>query len=262
MIASLPMYDFLEVRHTTAALWRGMVRHFRNEGIAQIPQQIVHDQNLSCLWSGDNLFMSQCCGYDVVHRYKTQLQVLGTPWFSAPGCYQGNYASTIVVPVNSPYQDVVDMHGTVVVINGPESHSGMNALFALVAPYSRDGRFFSEVKISGSHAASLTALNTGDADVASVDCLTYELLRRYRPIAIEGTRPLGLTYAAPAPPYVTGANVDPETVARMKRALLATFTDASLCGVRQALLLAGIEISSAETYQPIATEFSHHLRAI
>jgi len=214
------------------------------------------------LWSDDALLISQCCGYDIVHRYKGRLQVLATPWFTAPGCFEGNYASTIVVHENSLYRDVVDMFGTVVVVNGPESHSGMNALFSLVAPRSRDGKFFADVKISGSHAQSLAAIKKGAADVASVDCLTYELLLRHQPRAIDGTRALGLTYTAPAPPYVTRANVSTDTVARMKNAMLATFSDPSTSNAREILLLANIEISSAEVYHRITTEFLHGLRAV
>lgn len=256
------MYDFPEIRHATDAMWQAMARHFRREGVAQVPQQLVHDRHLNSLWSDGNLFMSQCCGYDIIHRYKGRLQVLATPWFTAPGCVDGNYASTIVVPENSSHRDVVDMFGTVVVVNDPESHSGMNALFALVAPHSQDGKFFSDVKISGSHAASLAALKKGDADVASVDCVTLELLRRYRPEAVDGTRTLGLTYRAPAPPYVTRASVSKKTVTCMKNALLAAFADSSVSAARQTLLLTDIEVASAETYQPIATEFMHGLRAV
>lgn len=256
------MYDFPEVRLAVDALWQGMARHFRSEGIESVPRALVHDRPLKSLWSDDNLFMSQCCGYDIVHGYKDRLKVLGTPYFDAPGCSNGHYASMVVVPEDSPYRDVVDMFDTIVVINGPESHSGMNALFALVAPYSQNGRFFSQVKISGTHAGSLVMLKNAEADVAAIDCMTYELLCRYRPAAIEATRPLGLTYAAPAPPYVTRSVVDVETVARMKNALLETFADPAVSNARQTLLLDDVEITSDATYQQIVTEFRHDLRAV
>ncbi len=262
MIASLPMYDFPEIRYATDCLWQGISRHLRSHGIKQVPNSLVHDRHLSSLWSDDNLFFSQCCGYDVVYRYRDCLQVLGTPWFTAPGCCNGDYASTIVVPENSTFLDVTDMLGTVAVLNGAESHSGMNALFSLVAPYARNGRFFSEVKISGSHAASLEALKQGSADVASVDCLTYDLLRRYRPGAISGTRTLGLTYPAPAPPYVTRKDADPETVARMKTALGEAFSDPALNQAMHTLRLGDIESTEIDPYQRIVTEFGHNLRAV
>ena len=256
------MYDMPEVSQAIDSLWQGIAHHLRREGVRDVPRQLVHDQPLGDLWSDRNLFFSQCCGYDVVHGFEDRLQVLGTPWFSAPGCSNGNYASFVVVPENSPYQDVIDMLGKSVVINGPESQSGMNALFSLVAPYSEEGKFFSDVLVSGSHVESLAALARGDADVAAVDCLTYELLRLYRPATIDGTKPIGSTYPAPAPPYVTRLNVGNETVTRMTNALLAAFEDPGLADTRQILLLGGFEVASVEAYHCILSGFSHQLRAV
>ncbi len=113
MKASLPMYDFPEVRHATREFWSGLVRHLRLQGIEQVPGRLVHDHHLRSLWSDGDLFFSQCCGYDVVNRYKNHLRVLATPWFTAPGCCNGDYASTIVVHEDSPYRDVLDMFGKI-----------------------------------------------------------------------------------------------------------------------------------------------------
>ena len=239
----------------------GIAHHLESEGVTNVPQRLTHDVPLQTLWSDPHLFFSQCCGYDIVNRYKERLQVLATPCFAAPGCMDGDYASTIVVPKDSQYQDVVEMYNTIAVINGPESHSGVNALFGLVAPYSQGKKFFSRIKISGSHEGSLEILRRGEADVASIDCMTYALLRRYRPEALEGTRPLGLTYSAPAPPYVTRSDVDPHTVKRMKAALKNAFEDPSLATARETLYLDGVKIQPADVYQRISTDFRHNLTA-
>ena len=114
------MYDFPEVRAATNALWTGIAHHFEVVGLEDVPQT---------LWSDPGLLFSQCCGYDVVYGYRERLQVLATPRSTAPGCVGTDYASVIVVPEYSRYKDVLDMHGTVAVINGVESHSGMNAIF-------------------------------------------------------------------------------------------------------------------------------------
>ena len=256
------MYDIIEIRHAHDALWKGIARHFRKQGLKHVPRRLVHDQPVNSLWSNNNLCMSQCCGFDIVHRYKHQLQVLATPWFNAPGCSKGNYSSAIVVPTDSSYDDVTEMAGKVAVVNGPESHSGMNALFSLVSPHSRNSKFFAEIKISGSHSESLALLAEGKADVASIDCITYELLGRYRPAAIKGTRQLGLTYSAPAPPYVTAGKFDMETIKRMQNALIDAFEEENLIDSLQTLLLKKIEISSAATYQRIRNDFKHNLRAV
>lgn len=158
MIASLPMYDFPEVQHATNALWRRMVHHLEREGCVNVPRQLAHEFPVHDLWSDKNLIFGQCCGYDILNRCRSRLQVLGTPWFDGPCCGEGRYASIVVVPEDSFYQDVIDMPGTVAVINGPESHSGMNVLFALVAAHSRGNKFFSEAIVSGSHAESLAVV--------------------------------------------------------------------------------------------------------
>ena len=157
-IASLPMYDFPETRWATDALWDGIFRHLRAHDLSVMPSRLVHGVPLKQLWLDKHLIFSQCCGYDVVHRYRGRLQILATPTYTVAGCENGRYVSAVMVPEDSPYDDVLDMFGKVAVINGPESHSGMNALFGLVGPRARDSRFFSEIKISGEHALSLRML--------------------------------------------------------------------------------------------------------
>ena len=255
------MYDFPEVREATDALWKGIARHFKAEGLEDVPNHLVHDQSLQALWSDPSLLFSQCCGYDVVYSFKERLQVLATPRSAAPGCVGTDYASVIVVPEYCQYEDVLDMHGAVAVINGVESHSGMNALFGLVAPRSLEGKFFSEVKISGSHAASLAMLQKDEADIASIDCITYALLQRYRPGALRGTRKLGFTYRAPTPPYVTRRDVDLPIVECMKNALINAFKDPLLASTKELLLLEGIEVQSTDAYRRIISEFKHDLTA-
>ena len=147
--------------------------------------------------------------------------------------------------------DVLLMPGEVCVINGPESHSGMSSLRALVAPVSRDGRFFSRVKVSGSHAASLAMIRRGEADVAAIDCVTYALMEAYRPAALVGTRKLGRTYRASGIPYVTRWNVAEDTVRRMRSALYRAFADPDLASACRALYLKDIEALPLAAYRDI-----------
>ena len=203
------------------------------------------------MWDDPILFFSQCCGYDLVNRYARKLQLLATPRYGAEGCEGGKYASVVVVAEAVPATDVLHMSGAVCVVNGTESHSGMNALRALIAPASRDGHFFAKVRISGSHAASLEMLRIREADVASIDCVTYALLESYRPEALAGTRMLGWTDRAPAPPYVTRSDADNDTVARMRSALHDIFDDPDYRATRQALYLKSLEVLPVQVYEEI-----------
>ena len=247
-VASMPMYDMPEVAAALDDLWAGLARHFRREGVGEVPARIVHGRSLQDLWRDPELCFSQCCGYDLINSYAGNLKPLATPHYSAPDCDGIEYASVIVVSEACWARDVLDMRGAVCVVNGFESHSGMSALRALVAPASQDGRFFSAVKVSGTHAASLALLRGGEADVAAIDCVTYALFHRYRPDSLAGTRKLGITYHAPGVPYVTRAGTDPDAFARMQAAILRTFADPNLVATREALLLSDIRLVATSDY--------------
>lgn len=112
-------------------------------------------------------------------------------------------------------------------MNGFNSHSGANALRALVAPLSRNGRFFSKVRVSGAHISSLAYLRAGEADVVAMDCVLHALLLRHRPHAMSGTRVLCLSESVPSPPIITGASANRELIKRLRYALSETLSDES-----------------------------------
>ena len=251
-VASMPMYDMPEVQGALNSLWAGLARHLKREGLSEVPDHIQHGRNLADLWDDSDLWFSQCCGYDIVRRYAGKLRPVATPHYGAPGCKGSDYASNVVVAGDCETNDVLEMFGAVCVVNGLESHSGSNALKALVAPRNRDGRFFSEIKISGTHVASLEMIRLGEADVAAIDCVTYALLESYRPAALAGIRKLGRTYRAPAIPYVTRWDDDDDRIERLQAALFNAFSDTHLTSTRQALYLKSIEVLPVSAYQRIS----------
>ena len=250
-VASLPMYDLPELRAAHATLWIGIAAHLQRAGLADVPAGLCQGRPAGEVWSDPGLLLSQCCGADLTGAFTGTLRVIATPRYRASGCAGGDYASLVVVAEGSDIRKLDDLRGRVAVINHPESHSGMNALRALVAPFSRDRRFFSDVKVSGAHAASVARVASGAADVAAIDGVTYALLARHRPAALAGTRVLARTAAAPAPPYVTRADAGEDLVLRLRAALQATLADPQLRGARDELLLDGIEVLSPSAYRRI-----------
>ncbi|MFQ5565623.1 MAG: phosphate/phosphite/phosphonate ABC transporter substrate-binding protein [Paracoccaceae bacterium] len=255
--ASLPMYDLPEVRAAMAAFWASLAGNLRRQGIAGVPDRLVHDRPVSELWNDPGLLFSQCCGYDVLHRYHSRLAPVATPHFAAPGCEGGQYASMVVVAEDCPFDDVRDMRGTVAVINGAESHSGMNALRHLVSERHVGGQFFADVKVSGSHLASLEMVRRRRADVAAIDCVTLALIRRHVAGAMRGVRVLGETYRAPAPPYVVRASAPADEREKVRAALAETFGDRATADCRETLLLQGVTPASHEDYRVLG-DFQEH----
>src|SRR5262249_1697904 len=148
-----------------------------------------------------------------------RLEYLATPRYAAPGCQGAGYCSWIVIRAACPANDLEELRGARCVINSHGSHSGCNALRALVAPLARDGRFFGSVPGSGSHTGSLALLQNDLADVTAIDCVTYALLGRYRPDAIAGTRILTRTRSVPSLPYATRAGASSDLIRRLRAGL-------------------------------------------
>jgi len=234
-LACLPMYDLPEVRGASDAFWAGLAGHLRRERLGEFQERLTHDRPVVDLLSDPDLRFGQCCGSDLVGNLGTSLRLVATPHYAAPGCKAADYVSFVVVREDDRATGIADLRGTVCAINDVRSHSGAYALFALLAQDGPGHAFFSEVEITGSHLASIDRVRDGGAAVASIDCVTWALLDRYRPAALRGLRVLTRTEAAPGLPYVTHADADADRLDRMRSAVLAAFADPALAEAREAL---------------------------
>jgi hypothetical protein len=249
MRVGLPMYDPPELRREVDAWWNGLAVSFRNEGIANVPDCLDRNIAFDALWSAPDLLFAQACGYPMVGRWAGRLEYLATPRYAAPGCEGTSYCSWIVVSRNSSARCVEDLRGTRCSINSRISHSGYNALRALVAPLAQHGRFFGSVIESGGHLESLKQIQRREADVAAIDCVTHALLGRCRPDAIAATRIIGHTDRAPGLPYVTRAPADSDLMLRLRAGLARAFADPLLRPVRDRLLIAGLDVLPVASYR-------------
>lgn len=247
-VASLPMYDLPEVRGKTDRLWHHLARAMRRGGVKDVPDSLTREDPYPSLWSRRDLLLSQTCGYPMMHEYKSVLRPLATPRYSAPGCRGSEYASAVVVRADAGYRDAAALRGAVCAVNSPVSQSGYNALRALIAPMAENGRFFSQVRVTGSHLGSIESIAEGRADVCAVDCVTHALLTRYRPSALAGTRVLTYTERCPGLPFVTRADLDADQFRRLRAAVHEALTDPAGETTRAALLIEGVDDLEREDY--------------
>jgi len=179
-----------------------------------------HPASLIDFWRRPDLLVSQTCGYPYVTQLRGQVQLLATPAYDFPGCDDCDYSSVIVTRAGSGVASLEQARGRVAAINDAHSNSGMNALRHAVAPFAGGGEFFGAIKWSGSHAASLALVASGDADIAAIDCVTYGYIAQESP---ERLRAISvLDYSAPAPglPFIAGGQVPLVLVERLRAALL------------------------------------------
>jgi ABC-type phosphate/phosphonate transport system substrate-binding protein len=247
-VAALPMYDLVELRAATDAWWRGLARAFRRQGVRDVPERLVRRARDARLWRDPSLLFGQTCGYPLTHDYAGLLVPIATPRFRADGCAGAEYASLVVVPEDDPARGLEDLRERTAAINSPTSHSGWSVLRAMAAPLAAGGRFFAEVLVTGSHAASLDAVVSGRADVAAIDAVTHALLARHRPASLAGSRILARSPRAPGLPYVARADAAPDLRARLREGVAEALADPSLAGCRETLLILGAEILPLEAY--------------
>jgi ABC-type phosphate/phosphonate transport system substrate-binding protein len=250
-LASLPMYDLPELRAATDAWWRGLARAFRREGIADVPDAIDRRRHYQEVWQSPELLFSQTCGYPLTHALAGRVQLVATPCYAAEGCKAAAYCSVLIVGAGNPAAGIAALRGARCAVNATDSQSGYNALRALVAPMAAGGRFFGSVAVTGGHRASIEYVAGGQADVAAIDCVTHALLARHHPSALDGTRVLCRTAAAPNLPYVTRIQAGDDLLSRLRNGLKHAMTDPSLTASRDSLMLAGVAVLPLSAYDGI-----------
>jgi ABC-type phosphate/phosphonate transport system substrate-binding protein len=247
-IAQLPMYDLPEVQAASDALWQAVVARLQEAGLSDLPTTLARDLTPSEAWRHPRLLLGQSCGYPVTHAFRDALRVLATPLYDAPGCDGPMHCAVIVVAADADVAALADLRGRCFALNGRDSNTGMNLARLAVAPLARGGRFFGAVIESDSHAESLALVASGEADVASIDCVTHALLARHRPDVVARTRILQRTAATRSLPFVTASAADDATAQLVRAAIIDAAADPALAKARTALLLAGAVAAEAADY--------------
>ncbi len=238
IVASLPMYDWPEIRDATDAFWQGFAKH------AGLAGKLDRQTDYGELWRDQKLMFSQTCGYPFTHNFKSLLNYIATPHYEADGCESANYCSMIFAREQKP---LVEFYGSAAAINTADSMSGMLALKLVFAPHVKGGEFFRRVKISGSHRNSLRAVRTKYADVCAIDSVCVALVKKYCPEELEGLVEVARSPSVPALPFVTRAG----DAIQLSKALKKAFADPELKSAREALLLGGMSVLPAGAYDKI-----------
>ena len=235
-IAALPMYALPEMAAANTALWTALRESAGWDGPAALsPSPLALPGTIA----PETLF-SQMCGFPLKKIYQGQYRLLGTPLYDMPGCRLRpdgvpTHCSFLITQAESPYFVLEHLRGKRFVMNGADSNSGMNLARRMLAPWARDGRFFDEVTVSGSHLRSMEMVASGLADAATIDCVTFGYVAQYRPYLASRLRILAETPASPAIPFITASATPLADATRLTRALTSPLPSADLAAALQAL---------------------------
>ncbi len=247
MQVSLPMYGV--GRQQVALFWHALRARLLELGLPDAPAALSWPQDLLLHWQQPDLLLSQTCGYTLV-KYLPHVKLVGTYHYRVEGCNGANYSSWLVVRADAPGERLADFRGRVVAYNHADSQSGYNSLRALVAPLAENGRFFSRAVVTGSHENAVRAIQLGLADIAAVDCVSLELLKRAQPQALAGVKIIGRTASVPGMPLITAAATTAEQLAILRAAASAMVNDPA----SESLLIGDFSLIPRSAYQAIADQ--------
>ncbi|MGO4743736.1 phosphate/phosphite/phosphonate ABC transporter substrate-binding protein [Serratia quinivorans] len=244
MQVSLPMYG---VTHQPAeSFWQVLRGKLLKLGLPQLPERLIWPQDLAQHWQQNDLLLSQTCGYPLVSSLP-QVQLIGTYHYRVEGCEGPNYRSWLVVRDDEPGERLEDFRGRIAAYNSTDSQSGHNSLRALIAPLAQNGKFFSAAVASGAHYQSLRLIKNRQADIAAVDCVSLELLKRMQPQALAGLKIIGQTAGVPGLPLITSAQTPPEQLEILRAGARAMLGEA----VSDSLLIGDFSLVPRSAYQKI-----------
>ncbi len=168
-------------------------------------QGLVFDTDETVLRDPD-LLIGHTCGYPLMTRLRDAVLPFCLPCFDVSGVNGKLYSSQFIVPAESDIESLQQCRGKVVAINNADSNSGMNVLRYALAKIGASPGYFSEVVISGEHLASLEAVAANQAQLAAIDCVTYQLIVDQNPQLVSKLRVIGYSEKTCGLPFVMPAS--------------------------------------------------------
>lgn len=249
MRASLPMYDWPEVRPSTDRFW-SLIRERLRDGGIKAPEGLSREQSPEDDWKADGLLLSQTCGRPYANGLASSLVLLGIPAHAATGAPAGRYHSVLIARREDRPKGLDDLTARRFAFNARNSQSGYAApIRMLIAAGAISHPSPLE---TGSHRQSIRSVANGEADWAAIDAVTWLLALRHEPAAHQ-LCVFCQTPTTPALPLIAGKRFaeEAEIIRTAFRAALADLpgTDAD------ALFLTGFVEADAADYRPLAAPF-------
>jgi len=248
MIVNARMYS---VAPAAKAAWREVLEwilehaHLRMEFVDQEPPATLAD-----LWARSDLGCAMMCGLPYSHR-KPRPILLAAP-VPSPERYANRavYFTDIAVRADSPFMKIEDTFGHVVGYTLTDSMSGHVALRRHLLPYRKGGEpLYGKVVGDLVNArGNIQALIDGRIDVGPLDGYVHDLIRHNDPAFAANVRIVAVTEAAPMPPLIATAALDPDAVGRLRKAFAAVGHASELGKVREALLLRRFALPEPSAY--------------
>lgn len=250
MQAALPMY--FPPHAAVQAFWEALSALLRVDaacaGMA-IPAHLRNADDIHAQWTEPDLLLSQACGYPLVTLLKDKVQLVGTFAYDAPGVDGIWCRSQLICRANDARHTLGDFAGSTLAFNDTISQSGYNALRALVAGTTTQRPFFANTLQTGAHYRAIEAVRTGQADMTSIDPVSWAHWQRGNPTLCAQLRVFDETEPYPGLPLITSLETKPEVLAALRKVLHTVAHKDRYATVRAPLLISGFVATGLEDYR-------------
>jgi len=161
------------------------------------------------------------------------------------------YFSDVVVRRDSPFASFEDLRGRVWGYNERTSHSGWNLVCSSLYRRGLGLDYFSHLRKTGSHLASLHMLERGEIDAAAIDSHVFDVARLRQPDLDARLRVIEVLGPSSIPPVVVSKTLDSSLKRAVQLALLSIHTDRLAAHVLQKGLIAHFVQVGDEHYEHI-----------
>jgi len=245
-VASLPMYDWPEIRAATDTLWTAIHQQLQSIGIAA-PYLLDRSDDPEPLWRHPDLILSQTCGFPYANGLAGKVTLIGAPAHAITGAAPGRYFSVLVARKADTAPTLADLVDRRFAYNMTHSQSGFAAPVRLLAAGGHASR--PQPLQTGAHRASIHAVARREADWAAIDAVTWELAKRHDAAADE-LQMFGKTPGTPALPLIASIRYTDQAEA-IASAIKAAFSSLP-AGIRDATLVTGLARVKQSDYAPLA----------
>lgn len=233
LIAALPMYDWPERRSEVDAQWASIGNMLRSRGI-DAPEILERQTgDLLDFWKRSELLLSQTCWGPMEEGLSDHVQVLGQPSYDGIEGGQGELYSSAIVMRRDDVDGVADaappsdgaahlplelFRGRRFAYNVPDSLSGRIGIGRDLEVAGVGMEIFTDLIETGGHRASIRAVAAGRADIAAIDCFSWQLAQHYEQPAKE-LAIVGWTAKRKGLPFITASSTSSKTMATLREAL-------------------------------------------
>lgn len=233
------MYPYEPLRASWDRLYEMVARE-----VTGAPAELRWDLDVHDTWLSPQLVLGMTCGWPLVTQLSRRVRVVGTFLYAADGVVSHTYRSVIVAREAAT---VADLAGRTLAFNSTDSLSGYVSMLSLLP--AGQSAWSGPTLETGAHLLSIDAVRDGQADIASIDALTWTYAQQNFPEVLQGLVIIDRGPLVPHLPLIANAGTTDEALEEWRTAFAEVVRNPALADTLDRLLIQGFVALDAAQYE-------------